>query len=257
MTTTVLVTGGTGRLGRTLVPRLINAGHEVRVLTRRRREPAAWTWATGDLRAGRGIAEAVAGAGVIIHLATTNGRGDVAAARNLIDAASAAGTPHLVYLSIVGIENITLGYYRAKLECERLIEKSGLPWTIQRTTQFHDLITTICDAQRGLPVTLMPSKVSFQPIDVTEVADRLVCLAAAPAATRVPDLGGPQVRAAAELARTYLRAIGRRRAVWSVPLPGRAMRDYRAGNHLTRERAVGRITFDEFVARVARERSGR
>lgn len=109
----------------------------------------------------------------------------------------------------------------------------------------------------GLPVTMMPSKVSFQPIDVTEVADRLVTMAAAPAAGRVPDLGGPQVRDAAELARGYLRAIGRRRAVWSIPLPGKAMRDYRAGNHLAPQRAIGRITFDEFVAGVARERNGR
>ncbi len=255
MTTTVLVTGGTGRLGRTLVPQLADAGHGVRVLTRREREAAAWGWAVGDLRTGRGIAEAVTGAEVIIHLAT--GRGDVAATRNLIEAARAAGKPHLVYVSIVGIEDVALGYYRAKVACERLIEESGLPWTIQRTTQFHDLITAMCDAQRGLPVTMMPSKVSFQPIDVTEVADRLVAIAAASAAARVPDLGGPQVRDAAELARTYLRAIGRRRAVWSIPMPGRAMRDYRAGNHLTPERAVGRITFDEFVAGIARQRSSR
>ncbi len=255
MTTTVLVTGGTGRLGRTLVPQLADAGHGVRVLTRREREAAAWEWAVGDLRTGRGIAEAVTGAEVIIHLAT--GRGDVAATRNLIEAARAAGKPHLVYVSIVGIEDVALDYYRAKVACERLIEESGLPWTIQRTTQFHDLITAMCDAQRGLPVTMMPSKVSFQPIDVTEVADRLVAIAAASAAARVPDLGGPQVRDAAELARTYLRAIGRRRAVWSIPMPGRAMRDYRAGNHLTPERTVGRITFDEFVAGIARQRSSR
>lgn len=256
MTTTVLVTGGTGRLGRTLVPQLADACHEVRVLTREERKPAVWALAVGDLRTGRGIAEAVTGAEVIIHLATTNGRGDVAATRNLITAARAVGRPHLVYVSIVGIEDVALGYYRAKLACERLIEESGLPWTIQRTTQFHDLITAICDAQRGLPVTMMPSKVSFQPIDVIEVADRLGAIAAAPAAARVPDLGGPQVRDAAELARAYLRAIGRRRPVWSIPMPGKAMRDYRAGNHLTRERAVGRITFDEFLAGIASERSG-
>lgn len=257
MTTTILVTGGTGRLGRALVPRLAAAGHEVRVLTRSNREPTEWGWAVGDLRSGHGIAAAVTGAQVIVHLATTNGRGDVAATRNLIDAAGTVGKPHLVYVSIVGIEKVAVGYYRAKVDCERLVEESGLPWTIQRTTQFHDLIVAICDVQRRLPVTMMPSKVSFQPIDVTDVADRLVGIAAAPAAARMPDLGGPQVRDAAELARTYLRAIGRRRAVWSIPVPGNAMRDYRAGNHLCRDRAVGQITFDEFVTRLAFERSGR
>lgn len=246
MTATILVTGGTGRLGRALVPRLLDAGHDVRVLTRRQRGPAAHGWAVGDLRTGAGIADAVTGAEVITHLATTNGRGDIAATRTLIDAAKEA---HLVYVSIVGVDDAALGYYRAKLECERLIARSGLPWTILRTTQFHELITAICDAQRMSPVTAVPAQVSFQPIDVTEVADRLVEIVAGPAGGRVPDLGGPEIRSAAELARTYLHAIGRRRPVWSIALPGKAMRDYRAGIHLTPERAVGRITFNEFLAR--------
>ncbi|TQI94085.1 SDR family oxidoreductase [Amycolatopsis cihanbeyliensis] len=248
MTKQVLVTGGTGRLGRALVPRLLDTGHDVRVLTRRRREPAAHCWVVGDLRTGSGLAGAAAEADVIIHLATTNGRGDVASTGNLIEAAKAAGGPHLVYVSIVGIDYVALGYYRAKLACERLVEHSGLPWTILRATQFHDLIATMCDVQRLLPVTLMPSKVHFQPIDVTEVADQLVTLAAESAANRVPDIGGPEVREAAELARNYLRAIGRRRPVCAVPLPGKAIRDYRAGHHLTPNRAAGRITFDDFLA---------
>lgn len=244
---TVLVTGGAGRLGRALVPGLLDAGHGVRVLTRKTREPAAQEWVTGDLRTRGGPADAVAGVDTIVHLATTNGKGDVAATGNLIEAARAAGVPHLVYVSIVGIENVEFGYYRAKLACEHLVEESGLPWTILRTTQFHDLVTAICDAQRLSPVTIVPAGMSVQPIDVAEVADRLVTLVAGPAVHRAPDLGGPQVRDLAELARTYYRAIGRRRLVCPVRLPGKVFRDYRAGNHLTPDRAVGRITFDEFL----------
>jgi uncharacterized protein YbjT (DUF2867 family) len=248
MTNQVLVTGGTGRLGRALVPRLLDAGEDVRVLTRRERELVGHGWVVGDLRTVRGLVAAVAGVDVIVHLATTNGRGDVAATRNLIEAASEAGGPHIVYLSIVGLDNVALGYYRAKLACERLIERSGLPWTILRATQFHDLITAVCDVQRILPVTMMPSGVSFQPIDVTEVSDRLVSIAAGPAVHRAPDIGGPEVRDAVELARSYLRTIRRRRLVWPVPLPGKAIRDLRAGHHLTPNHAFGRITFEEFLA---------
>lgn len=245
----ILVTGGTGRLGRALVPRLLDAGPQVRVLTRQQREPAANAWVTGDLRTGAGLSGAVTGTDVVIHLATTNGRGDVPATRRLIEAASAAGAPHLVYLSIVGIDAASLGYYRAKLACECLVERSGLAWTILRATQFHDLITAMCDAQRLLPVTVMPAGVNFQPIDVTDVADRLVMIAGEPAAHRVPDIGGPEVRDATELARSYLRSIGRHRPVWPARLPGKAMRDYRAGIHLAQGSAVGRITFDDFLAR--------
>ncbi|WP_327150285.1 SDR family oxidoreductase [Nocardia sp. NBC_01329] len=248
MTKRILVTGGTGRLGRVLVPQLLDVGHEVRVLTHSERESAAHHWVVGDLRTGSGLADAVDGIDLVIHLATTNGRGDVTATRALIEAAQASGRPHLVYLSIVGIDDHALGYYRAKAECEALIQRSGLPWTILRTTQFHDLIAEICDAQRALPFTAMPSKVYFQPIDVTEVAGRLVAITEGPARQRIPDLGGPQIRAATDLARTYLRAVGRRRPVWAVPLPGKAIRDFRAGLQLTPERADGRITFEEFLA---------
>jgi len=251
----ILVTGGTGRLGRELVPQLHDAGHDVRVLTRSVGSGAHHR-VTGDLRTGNGLTQAVAGMDVVVHLATTNGRGDMTATRALIEAARASGRPHLVYLSIVGIDDHALAYYRAKAECEGLVQRSGLPWTILRTTQFHDLIADMCDAQRALPLLAMPSKVSFQPVDVTEVAHRLLGIVAEAAQQRVPDLGGPQIRAASDLARSYLRAVGRRRPVWSVPLPGKIFRDFRAGRHLAPECADARISFEDFLAaRSERERN--
>lgn len=248
--TPILVTGGTGTLGRAVVRELASAGREVRVLSRRpqpnTRPPVGWT--TGDLRSGTGIDAAVDGAGVIIHCATTNGRGDVAATRRLVEAARRARDPHLVYISIVGVDAVPLFYYRAKLETERLLQSSGLPWTILRTTQFHDLIVWMCSAQRWSPVTVVPAGVSFQPIHVPEVACRLVELATGTPAGRVPDIGGPQVRGAHELARAWSRATGRRRPVLPVRLPGKIFRGYRDGGHLTPKHAVGRVTFEEFLA---------
>ena len=171
---TILVTGGTGTLGRALVPRLAADGPEVRVLSRRPRPPSAQphTWFTGDLRRNEGIEEAVAGADVIVHCATA-ARGDERAARNLIVAARRVGAPHLVYISIVGVDRVPLGYYRTKLRTERRISQSGLSWTVLRTTQFHDLILLACTALARPPVMLVPAGTSFQPLDVTEVAERL------------------------------------------------------------------------------------
>ncbi|GAA3774816.1 NAD(P)H-binding protein [Plantactinospora mayteni] len=246
MTNPILVTGGTGRLGRALVPRLLSAGHAVRLLSRQP-PPDDRTW-RGDLLTGDGLAQAVTGVGVIIHCATGNGRGDTEATRNLIQAAVRAGRPHLIYVSIVGVDRVALSYYRAKLACERLLEASGLPWTIQRTTQFHDLIVWMCDIQRWLPAIVMPAGVSFQPIDTGEVAARLADLASAAPVGRAPDMGGPEVRAAADLARAYARARSSHRPVLAVPLPGSAIRGYRQGGHLAPDHTVGRITFDQFLA---------
>lgn len=190
---------------------------------------------------------AVAGADVIIHCAS-GPRGDVEAARRLIEAARHAGTPHLIYISIVGVDRVPLGYYRAKFEVERLIESSGFPWTILRATQFHDLILRGCTALARLPVMLVPAGASFQPIEVREVADRLVELSTVAPAGRVPDMGGPEVRSTRDLAGWYLRATDRHRRVLPVRIPGAVFSAYRAGGHLAPDRAVGRLTFEEFLA---------
>ncbi|MEU8893871.1 NAD(P)H-binding protein [Streptomyces sp. NPDC048442] len=247
----ILVTGGTGRLGSALVGRLLTAGHTVRVLSRGPR-PAATApspdWAVGDLLTGRGLDEALAGTSTVIHCATGNNRSDVDALRHLVAAALRAGRPHLVYPSIVGVDRVPLPYYRAKLESERLLADSGLPWTVQRATQFHELIAWMCSAQRRLPAVLMPAGVSFQPIGTGDVADRLLSLADTEPQGRADDMGGPQVHTATDLARAWARACGLRRPVLAVPVPGAVMRAYRQGAHLTPGHADGRTTFAQYLA---------
>ena len=244
MTDPILVTGGTGRLGRALVPRLRSAGNAVRVLSR---TPAPKEGRfQGDLRTGEGLETALDGVGTIVHCATRNGHKDIDLTRHLIRAALRAGSPHLVYVSIVGVDRVRLPYYRAKSACEQLVEHSGLPWTIQRTTQFHELIVWMCDKQRWLPVILMPSGVSFQPIDAGEAAARLADLAGAPPSGRAPDMGGPQIRPAVDLARSYAQSRSLRRPV--VPVKTIGLRGFRDGAHLTPDHSVGQITFDRFLA---------
>jgi uncharacterized protein YbjT (DUF2867 family) len=238
----VVVTGGTGRLGQVVVERLADRGCEVQSISRRN------TTVSVDLRKGTNIDQAVAGASVIVHCATTNGRGDIAATRNLMAAAKRAGGPHLVYISIVGIERVPLPYYRAKLAVEREIQESGLPWTILRATQFHELVAQILGLAARLPVMPLPAGFRFQPIDTGDVADRLAGLALAPPQGRVADMGGPQVLDVRQLARTYLMLTGRRRPLLSVPVPGAIARGYREGHHLAPDHAVGRRTFEEFLA---------
>ena len=139
MASPVLVTGGTGRLGKLVVERLQDSGCDVRVLARHDRPtPQGVRFFTADLRTGRGIEPAVTAAAAIIHCATST-RGDAEATRNLVAAASRTGSAHLVYVSIVGIDHIaSWGYPKTKLQAERIVANSGLPWTILRVTQFYD-----------------------------------------------------------------------------------------------------------------------
>ncbi|MFG2556454.1 SDR family oxidoreductase [Streptomyces sp. NPDC048581] len=242
--TTILVTGGTGTLGRLVTERLRADGHEVRVLSRH-----AQPYAVDLRKGGPGLDTAVEGVDTIVHCATSPGGGDEKAATHLIAAARAAGVRHLVYISIVGIERVPYGYYRTKLAVEGLIEESGLGWTVLRATQFHDLLLRVFGIVSKPPVMLLPARVKDQPVEVAEVADRLAELALAAPAGRVEDMGGPEVRTLDSLARAYLKATGRRRLVVSVPLRGKAYGGFRSGGHLAPGHAVGNGTFEEFLGR--------
>jgi uncharacterized protein YbjT (DUF2867 family) len=257
MTSPILVTGGTGTLGRLVVRRLRDAGCDVRVLSRRSREAEdGIQFVSGDLATGEGIEVAVEGAGTIVHCAGSP-KDDEDKARNLVRAASRAGAAHLVYISVVGADRIPMvsrvdramfGYFGSKLAAERIVAGSGLPFTTLRATQFHDLILMVAQQMAKLPVIPAPAGFQVQPVDADEVAARLVELALGEPAGRVPDMGGPRVYGAAELLRGYLRATQRRRPIVPLWLPGKAARVFRAGANLAPEQAVGRRTWEEFLA---------
>jgi uncharacterized protein YbjT (DUF2867 family) len=238
----VLVTGGTGTLGRAVVDELRRLGHDVRVLTRR--PEAVDGGFGGDLSSGTGLDRALAGAEVVVHAATANGTEDVRQARNLL--AAMRPEQHLIAVSIVGIDDIPLPYYRAKLQVERLIQSSPIPWTILRSTQFHDLVARIFRAQRRLPVLLAPA-LFVQPIDVRDVAANIAGLVGAPPAGRTPDIGGPAVREFRELAAAWRAGSSGRRPILLMRLPGNVFAGYRSGAHTTPDRAIGRIGFEEFL----------
>jgi uncharacterized protein YbjT (DUF2867 family) len=208
----VLVTGGTGTLGRALVPRLVAAGHHVRVMSRRPITRPGVEAVYGDLATVAGLAEAVAGADVVVHAASSPARNteaiDVRGTARLLQAARTAGVAHLIYVSIVGID--------------RLVHQAA-----------------------RLPVLLLPTDFRFQPIDPGEVARRLVELSGAAAAGRVPDIGGPQVRTLGELMRAWLLIRGLRRPVWRVPLPGRFADTLRRGLNTVPGTPYGRMTWEE------------
>jgi uncharacterized protein YbjT (DUF2867 family) len=245
----ILLTGGTGTLGRHVTPRLLDAGCTLRVLSRHQREPADGTeHVTGDLLRGEGIEPAVDGIETVLHLAG-GPKGDDAATRNLMRAASRAGVKHVVYISVIGADRVPVGWLKSKLAAEQAVADSGVPWTTLRAAQFHDLVLTVVQKIAKLPVVPVPGGLRFQPVDSRDVADRLVELTLGEPAGRVPDLAGPKVYGVAELVGGYLQARDKHRPMLPVRMPGKAGRAYRAGENLTLEGAVlGRRTWEDFLA---------
>jgi uncharacterized protein YbjT (DUF2867 family) len=258
----ILVTGGTGTLGQQVVSRLREAGRDVRVLSRRSRTSQDGpVFATGDLATGEGLPAAVRGVETIVHCAS-NRKGDVEATRNLVRAAAQekqekqekqempGSLPHLVYISIVGVDRFPRGYFKAKLEAEGVITDSGLPWTTLRATQFYELIARGAARLAKLPVIPVPAGFVVQPVDSGEVAARLAELALSEPRGRVPDMAGPQILSFADLTRIYLTATGRRpRPVVPVWTPG--IGPIRAGAMYPQQGAeatLGRRTWPDFLA---------
>ena len=239
---TILVTGGTGVLGRPTVAQLRTAGHDVRVLSRS---------TGGDLSTGVGLADALQGAETVLHLATSASRKDVGQARLLVEAAAAAGVTHLVFISIVGVDVVPYSYYRAKLHSEQVIEASGIPYTILRATQFHSFVAMVPRAQRRMPV-ILSLDVPDQPIAVEEVAARLVELVDAGPSGHVADIGGPEQLTLRSAIDIWQRAAGTHKPVLTIPLGGRMMRSMRAGDHMPGLPGYGRETFASFAEREAR-----
>ena len=247
----VLVTGATGTLGRAVLPVAVEAGHRVRALSRHHHpDDDEVRWHRRDLLSGEGLDEALDDVDVILHCATqpTGGK-DVTATLNLLEAARRAGVGHVVYVSIVGVDRIPLPYYQTKLHVEQALATSDVPHTVLRATQFHDLIAMIFRAQRLSPVLFALRGTSFQPIDTSDVATRLIELAGVEPTGKVPDIGGPEIRSHADLARAYRERHGSRRPVVALPVPGKIAAGYRAGAHLAPQNPVGTVRFEDYLRR--------
>jgi uncharacterized protein YbjT (DUF2867 family) len=232
----------------------------VRVLSRRAHDSLdGIEYVVGDLALDEGIDAAVDGAEVVLHCAASGKIAeDSAQIRNLVRAAQRAAVGHLVNISVVGADRIPVvsgvdramfAYFASQLAVERAVAESGLPWTNLRATQFHDgFILLMVQSMAKLPVIPVPAGFRFQPVDADEVAARLIELTLGPPAGGAPDIAGPKVYEAVELLRGYLKAMGKRRLLVPVRIPGGAARAIRAGANLALDRAVGQRTWEDFLA---------
>jgi uncharacterized protein YbjT (DUF2867 family) len=218
----VAIIGGTGTLGRALADVLRARGHDVRVVSRHSPDFPA------DLTTGEGLDAAVQGCDVVVDASNGPSSGKAAAvlvdgSRRLLEAEARAGVGHHVCVSIVGIDEVPMAYYKVKVAQERVVEQAAVPWTIVRATQFHDLLAG--RLQTAARFRVAPAlKARFQPVEVREVAAAVADVAlGAPRRGRV-NVAGPEVHDLRELGRIWRAATGRRALPVPVPLLGRAWR---------------------------------
>lgn len=222
----IAVAGGTGVVGRHVVDAVRSGGDDPVVLSR----------GTGvDLTTGVGLDAALEGVDAIVDTASISTLSAGAATRffeaatgNLVASAARVGVPHVVLLSIVGIDRMPHDYYAGKLAQERVVEASPVPWTILRATQFHEFAGQVAVQARLGPLQLAP-RARVQPVAAAEVAAQLIDLAVAGAQGRVPDLAGPREERLDRMIRAWVHRDGSRRLVIPVNIPGAQMRGMREG----------------------------
>ena len=210
----IVVIGGTGLIGSKVVEKLKQKGHEVIAAA----PNTGVNTITGD-----GLKEALAGAQVVIDLANSPSFEDKAvleffetSGRNLLAAEAEAGVRHHVALSIVGIDRSDNGYFRAKVAQEKLIEASGIPYTIIRATQFLEFLGTIAATSAdGNMIRLSPGL--FQPIAADDVAAIVADVALAAPRSGIVEIAGPERAPFNEIVARYLKAVGDPREVVSDP----------------------------------------
>ncbi|MEV6634455.1 NAD(P)H-binding protein [Actinoplanes sp. NPDC051470] len=247
--TTILVTGASGNLGSALLPRLTPT-YDVRPMSRRSRPG----WVAADLATGKGVSEAVRGADVVVHLASSPTRTratDVEGTRLLARAAATAGVRHFLYMSIIGIDRVPLPYYRRKLEAESVARLSGVPFTLLRAAQFPQLIDTFLKASSRLGPSLIDRRLVFQPVAVEDVAGRIAELIAGPPVQGIVEFGGPRRLTLDELATAWKR--GSCRPTWPIHIPGRFGRELRAGALTTSAEPRGTRTWEDYLSRLSAE----
>lgn len=260
----ILVTGGTGHLGRDLVPTLAGAGHDVRLLARAVGDGGSVEWTVGDLATGEGIDHALRGVDTVIHAATLSPiarRGirpvdffsspasvDVEGTRRLLAASRRAGVSHFIFVSIVGLEFSTLPYARVKLAGERLVRECSLSWSVIRATPFYYLLGQMLDGLKWLPVWPLPTSLS-NPVDTRDVATYLAEAVSDGKRGMRPEIGGPEAMPFDTFARQYCEALGIKRFILPLPLSRKMSR--KMGLLETGER-LGERTWKAWLAERAR-----
>jgi uncharacterized protein YbjT (DUF2867 family) len=265
----VLLTGGTGALGREVVSLCHERGNvPLRVLCRRARPAQAaehQEWVQLDLLKDA-LEPAMQGVRAVIHLASskTSTDQDERACRRLLTAAEAAGVAHVVAISIIGCDRIPLPFYSTKLAIEAAVRAHRVPWSIVRVSQFHSFVERLVASAATQPIpTPIVEDLRFQPVDEREVGERLLEIALGNPLGDAPEIAGPELLSLGEIASTWLRVTGRAdtlvpvsvatlfesgttSGVWTRPV----LEGYRAAwNTPQGARTLGRVRFDEWLRR--------
>jgi uncharacterized protein YbjT (DUF2867 family) len=247
------VVGGTGTFGRLAVEQLAARGHDVVTLSRRPpRGAGSGRHRRIDLTTGEGLPGELDDIELVVDASNVANPGKAARAvlvdgtRRLMEAEAAAGVDRHFLISIVGIDRVPFSYYKLKLEQEAALENTGIPVTILRATQFHQLLDMAFGAMSRFGV-LPRLRAPMQPVDPRDVAVTLADAVGEGLWDGRREIAGPEIKSVAELARTWKAARRKRGLLVPLPLAGKAAAALKAGALTSADAPRGKVTFAEWL----------
>ena len=213
----ILVTGGNGTLGRSMVDELVKQGQQVRIMSRKPAPPdlaPGLEWAQADVASGEGVAAALNGVDAIVNCMSDFAGDpyltDIAGTRDFLAQAKKAGMKFVLHISIIGIDRIMFPYYQIKLGGELVVIESGIPYLIARVAQFHDLVDWLLSPLRDVTCddVTIPADIQFQTISTRDVAAHLApCIIDGNITGRI-EVAGPEVTTLGAMAQSWMKAQG-------------------------------------------------
>jgi uncharacterized protein YbjT (DUF2867 family) len=250
----ILVTGGTGTLGKEVVKKLLDEKQSVAVLSSKNNPevPQAVEVLKGDLTNKESLPKALSEAEIVIHCASNPhnpGAEDIEGTKNLLSVLDKNHLRHFIYISIVGVDKSNYPYYVAKYETEKVIAGAGFPFSVLRATQFHDLVLyrLIYPADKNNDTVItIPANMRFQSIDVKEVAAKVCDLVEQKPKGEVLSIGGPEILTLEEMAESYLNVFGKKKQI-SLNVQDASFVSFKSGVNLCPEYNFGKVTWMKYL----------
>ncbi|GAB3914984.1 SDR family oxidoreductase [Mucilaginibacter boryungensis] len=255
----ILITGGTGTLGREIIKQLSYPGQQITVITTQEDPglPKEVNIVKGDLSHSQSIQDAVTNADIVIHCASNPLNAqivDIDGTWNLLASINKEKLKHFIYISIAGIDKSDFPYYKVKYNVEQLVAEANVPFTILRATQFYEFVLNrmIKPYDTGKSLTI-PAGLKFQAIDISEVAGKIAGLMESTPKNETITIGGPAVQTIEEMAQAYLDVQNRKDELKTEQLSGARFDMLRSGINVCPENAFGTKTWQQFLNKHAND----
>ncbi len=251
----VLITGGTGKLGKEIVNQLLFKKYQITVLsTKKRLElPKSVLILKADLTNIYSLKNNIKDFQIIIHCASNpkdSENVDFKGTLNLLQSINNKELPHIIYISIVGVDKSTFPYYQHKYQAETIIQESEFPWTILRITQFHDFVLhQVIDSldNKDDSIFKVPKQMAFQSIDIKNVAEFISSIISDDPKNSIITLGGPEVLNIKDMVKIYLTEVGRSAKIKEVITNNSFYKIFTTGINLCPNEKIGTIKWGDFI----------